>query len=198
MTPLRGSILHAETHHIDTKAIADILGSVNAIGWHPGVYFNDRRHALHGQRPRCIVGVMTDPVTGRPTGAISRTFLDCDLRKIAKAKLLGKGGGVIRLSPDEDVQEGLHLTEGLESALTAAALGLRPVWSTGSNTTMARFPVLAGIEALTIFADHDANGAGERAAGELEARWLQEGREVRTFIRDKLGDINDALRECQA
>jgi putative DNA primase/helicase len=63
---------------------------------------------------------------------------------------------------------------------------------------MAKFPLLAGIEALTIFADYDANGAGERAARELEARWLQEGREVRIFIRDKLGDINDALRECGA
>jgi hypothetical protein len=141
---------------------------------------------------------MTDPITGKPTGAISRTYLDRHQRKIGKAKSLGEGGGIIRLSPDEEVLHGLTLAEGLETGLAALSIGLRPVWSTGSNTNMAKFPLLAGVEALTILADHDASGAGERAAREVELRWRQAGREVRIFMWEKVGDINDALRHGSA
>ena len=121
---------------------------------------------------------MTDPITGKPTGSISRTYLDRHHRKIGKAKSLGGAGGIIRLSPDEDVLQGLTLAEGLETGLAALFIGLRPVWSTGSNTNMAKFPLLAGVESLTILADHDAAGAGERAAREVEARWRAAGTEV--------------------
>ena len=141
---------------------------------------------------------MTDPITGKPTGSISRTYLDRHHRKIGKAKSLGGGGGIIRLSPDEDVLQGLTLAEGLETGLAALSIGLRPVWSTGSNTNMAKFPLLAGVESLTILADHDAAGAGERAAREVEARWRAAGTEVRILKWEKLGDINDALRQGAA
>jgi hypothetical protein len=35
--------------------------------------------------------------------------------------------GIVRLSADEDVVLGLHLAEGLETALTTLAKGFRPV-----------------------------------------------------------------------
>jgi hypothetical protein len=61
---------------------------------------------------------------------------------------------------------------------------------------MAKLPVLAGIEALTIICDHDANGAGERAARELEARWLDADREVIIYRPTTVGrDLNDCIRE---
>jgi hypothetical protein len=60
---------------------------------------------------------------------------------------------------------------------------------------MGKFPVLAGIECLTLVADHDANGAGERAARETETRWLQANREVRILRAKTIGhDLNDALK----
>jgi putative DNA primase/helicase len=71
---------------------------------------------------------------------------------------------------------------------------LRPVWSTGSNTNMAKFPLLAGIESLTILADHDVAGAGERAARQVEGRWRQAAKKVRIFMWEEIGDINDALK----
>jgi hypothetical protein len=61
---------------------------------------------------------------------------------------------------------------------------------------MGKFPVLAGIGCLTLVADHDANGAGERTARVTEARWLAAGREARVIIRDAIGDVNDAVREA--
>ena len=56
----------------------------------------------------------------------------------------------------------------------------------------------SGVESLGILADHDAAGAGERAAREVEARWRAAGTEVRIFMWEKLGDINDALRQGAA
>ena len=99
-----------------------------------------------------------------------------------------------RLSLDEDVLLGLHLAEGLETALAVMAAGFRPCWSTGSSGLMGNFPVLSGIEALTIFADNDASGTGERAAREVAARWRQAGCETHSFVRDRFGDFNDAQR----
>jgi putative DNA primase/helicase len=152
---------------------------------------------LHGQKLGCIVGIMTDPVTAQPTGAISRTYIGPDCKKVCKAKTLGEGGGVIRLSHDEDALHGLFLGEGKETCLAAAALGLRPIWVTGSATTMAKFPLVAGIESLTLIADHDANGAGERAAREVETRWIAAGREVRILRAKAVGyDLNDALKRA--
>jgi putative DNA primase/helicase len=189
-----------EVRRIDVDAVRDVLGRPDAIGWHPAVFFNEPqrpvrpRHPLHGQLLGCIVAIMTDPVTALPTGAISRTYIGPDGKKVGKAKSLGQGGGVVRISPDDEVTQGLFLAEGIESALAGMSIGLRPMWATGSTSIMAKFPVLSGIEALTIVADNDANGDGKRAADEVAARWLEAGREARVIVWDEIGDINDALR----
>lgn len=185
-----------DVRRIDIRAIADVIERTDAIGWHPSVHFNKPGHELHGQRLCCIIAQMTDTVTATPTGAIGRTYVH-EGRKVGKAKTLGSPAGVVRLSLDEDVLEGLHIAEGLESALYAMARGFRPMWSTGSTAIMAKFPVLTGIEALTVFADHDAKDGGEKAARAAEARWSGAGREVRIFRREQLGDVNDAgMRAC--
>jgi Toprim domain/CHC2 zinc finger len=188
-----GEAYLAATRKIDVIALQDVLSRTDAIGWHPAVYFSEVGHALHAQRLGCIVGVMTDAVTAAPTGAISRTYLTPDLAKIGKAKTLGSPAGLVRLSEDADVLGGLHLAEGLETALAAMSKGFRPLWATGSTALMAKFPTLPGIEALTIFVDHDENDAGERAAREAEACWRAAGREVHLLRSDALGDFNDAL-----
>jgi hypothetical protein len=100
----------------------------------------------------------------------------------------------VRLSPDEEVLEGLFIAEGLETALAAMSIGLRPMWSTGSSGVLAAFPVLSGVEALNVIVDHDVNGAGERAAREVEARWRGAGEEVNLLRPGAPGDLNDALR----
>jgi putative DNA primase/helicase len=181
-----------ETRRIDTGAIADVLERTDAIAWHPSVLFREEGHALHDKRIGCIVAVLTDPVTAAPTGGITRTYLH-EGRKITEAKGLGPAG-IARLDLDERVLGGLFLAEGLETALAAASIGLRPMWSAGSTAIMARLPVVGGIEAITVLADNDANGAGERAARELAARWTEAGKSVRLWIPTSPGDFNDALR----
>jgi putative DNA primase/helicase len=208
LVPLRGTRGERslrEKRRIDTDAIADILARVDAIAWHPGVYFNQPdlskpHYDLHGRRLGCMVTRTSDPITGAYTGAIARTYVDRNLNKVGKAKTLKTSampkGGIVRLSRDDETLGGLHLVEGLESGLALIAEGFRPCWSTGSSSVMDEFPVLSGIEAVTLFADNDRKGAGLRAARAVEARWLAAGREARVIIRDKLGDINDAVMEA--
>jgi hypothetical protein len=201
VSPLRdtpGETYLRTIREIDIDAIVDVLERVDAIGWNPQVYFNKPGHHLDGKYLGAIIATMTDPVTAEPTGAISRTYLAPDGSKVGKAKTLGSPRGIVRLSLDEDVLEGLFLAEGIETALTGMAnFGFQPIWATGDRMLMADFPVLSGIEALTVIADNDKSGDGEKAARDAEARWLAAGREVRVFLPES-GDLNDALRGLRA
>jgi hypothetical protein len=67
------------------------------------------------------------------------------------------------------------------------------MWSCGSTSIMAKLPVVSGIECISVLADHDENGAGERAALELEQRWLAAGREVLVVAPAAPGDFNDVI-----
>lgn len=180
-----------DVRKINTGALADVLSSTASIGWDRESFFREDGHRLDRRNLGCIVAVMTDALTGSPTGGISRTFLH-EGQKIGKAKGLGPAG-VMRLTPDEDVLGGLHIAEGLETALAAMSKDMRPMWSTGSTSIMAKLPVLSGVECITIIADHDENGAGERAANEAGQRWLDAGREARVWTPPTLGDFNDLL-----
>ena len=134
--------------------------------------------------PPSLCAAVTDARSGKPI-SLHFTRLAADGRGKAgteqdKLLLAGhrKKGGIIRLWPDEAVTYGLALAEGIETCLAAAHL-FTPVWACVDAGNLARFPVLAGIEALTIFADHDA--AGLNAAAECANRWRKAGREVRVL-----------------
>lgn len=189
-----GETFFREARRIDTSLIRDVLERGDALRWHPRVYFNQPGHELHRHFLGCIVSIMTDARTATRTGAISRTYLDGHGHKVAKAKTLGSPAGIVRLSQDQEVEKGLFLCEGLETGLTAMALGLRPMWCAGSTSVMRNFPVLSGIESLTVIADHDLHGSGQTAAREVGARWREAGREVRIILPDEIGDLNDLGR----
>jgi hypothetical protein len=142
---------------------------------------------------RALVALITDIITADPCG-IHATYLDGDGKKLAR-KMHGRAkGGVVRLSADEDVTSGLAIGEGIETCLAA---GFEPVWACLSANTLENFPVLSGIESLTVFADNDASGTGQRAANECGRRWHAAGREVTITISDKVGaDMADELSEA--
>lgn len=140
---------------------------------------------------RAMVALITNIVTAEPQG-IHRTFLDRDGRKVDRKMLGPAGGGVVRLSADEDVTHGLAIAEGIETALAAP---FRPVWACLSAGAMEVFPVLPGIEALTILTDHDK--AGVKAANACAARWHAAGSEVTFVMPTRLGDdIADVVMEA--
>jgi len=100
------------------------------------------------------------------------------------------GGAVVMLSDFDEPTMGLVVCEGVETGIALFQREVRPVWACGAAGTLQKFPLLGGIESLTIAADADA--AGQRAADELARRWREAGREVR-IVPPVAGDWADGL-----
>jgi hypothetical protein len=126
--------------------------------------------------------------------AVHRTRLTPDGRKVDRRMLGDATEAAIKLDADETVTYGLTIGEGIETTLAARQLGFKPAWATGSVGTMGTFPVLSGIEALTLLAEADKTGANAKAINACGTRWHEAGREILTVKPKAGGDVNDALR----
>jgi putative DNA primase/helicase len=144
------------------------------------------------------VALVTDVLTVEPI-SLHQTWLAPDgsgKASIDRPRLLLKGhrkaGGIIRLVEDAEVTLGLAIAEGLETALTTMR-AFRSTWACIDAGNLAAFPVLSGIEALTIVEDHDP--AGRAAARACADRWLAAGAEVWIWhAPTEGGDLNDVAR----
>jgi hypothetical protein len=152
-----------------------------------------------GHAGPALVALVTHAETREPM-TLHRTWITADGKKAnvdPPRLLLGKHrkqGGTIRLWPDEAVTTGLAVGEGIESTLTLAKM-YRPAWSMIDANNMAGLPVLPGVEALVIAADHDL--AGLRAAEQCAKRWYDAGRQVRILKSRVPGeDLNDCARRA--
>jgi hypothetical protein len=144
-----------------------------------------------------MVALYRDAMTNEACG-IHRTFLDADGRPFIRdgrkdRRMLGRAkGAAIKLDADAEVYAGLHIGEGIETCLAARQLGYRPTWALGSAGAIADFPVLDGIEALTVFTENDE--ASTRAAESVCDRYEAAGCEA-WMLAPPAGDINDAIRQ---
>lgn len=121
----------------------------------------------------------------------------------AKKMLGSSAGAVVKLTPDDDVTIRLNIAEGIEDALTVLGnFGIAPMWATMTSGTMKAFPVLPGVEALSVFANNDLpklyggrkHQAGNEAARACAARWIADGREVSIWLPPQIGsDFNDLV-----
>jgi hypothetical protein len=136
-----------------------------------------------------MVAAMRDIWTNEIVG-VQRTRLSLIGEKLGRRVLGFAGGAAVKLDGDADVLGGLYIGEGVETCLTARCFNLRPTWALGSKDQIAKFPVLSGVETLTILAERDA----EAKVMECAERWHAAGREV--LINRPIGgkDLNDALR----
>jgi hypothetical protein len=162
------------------------------LRYHPAL-----KHPPSGLVGPALVALVTDAVTGKPL-TLHRTWIRADGEKAAvnpPRMLLGahrKAGGVVRLWPDEAVTAGLGIAEGIETALSLAH-AFQPVWACIDAGNLAALPVLAGVEAVTIAADHDP--AGISAAEACATRWTEAEREVRIVLpAQHKTDLNDMAR----
>jgi hypothetical protein len=146
----------------------------------------------------CIVAIITDIITAEPI-SLHFTFLDPDgdgKAKIDKPRLYltghRKAGGIVRLHADDEVEQGVIIGEGIETCLSYA-LEFSPVWSCLDAGNLAAFPVLPGIEGLTVLIDND--DAGRDAFEVVRERYEAAGIEVIGIRADgKPGaDINDMV-----
>jgi Toprim domain/CHC2 zinc finger len=159
------------------------------IRFHASCPFGTERHPA-------LVALIRNIETDASQG-IQRTALDPDGTAIKRdgktlRMMLGPmAGGAIKIDPDEHVEQGLCIGEGLETCLAGCQLGLRPVWAMGSVSGISSFPVLSGRDGLTLLAERD--DASARAIEACAKRWLAAGREI-IVIDPTFGDANDALK----
>jgi hypothetical protein len=161
---------------------SDIAGRV--IRFHPRCPFGL-------ERLPCMVALFRDIVTDEPV-AIHRTALTPDGRKLDRKMLGTVRDAAIKLDPDGNVTIGLTIGEGIETVLSARQGDIRPTWALGSVGAISSFPLLSGIDGLTILAETGEPSA--RAVQSCGKRWNEAGREVIVVSPPTGSDINDALR----
>lgn len=175
------------------------------------VYLRHRRLGLPAgatcirYHPRCprgadrlpaMVAEMRDAVTDEFVG-VHRTFLKPDGTGKAEVEpqrmALGvMAGAVIKVSPDTEVGLGLGICEGIEDAIAILNAGWSPVWSCISAGNLGAFPLIDGVEALTVFADADQ--AGAKAARRTVSRWQRAGRQARIALPKRAKDFDEVLQ----
>jgi putative DNA primase/helicase len=176
-------------------------------------WYRDLEDKVSGYHGPALVGLVTDVETGEPIN-LHRTWLASNgsgKAPIDKPRRLLKGHrlrGVTRLWPDEEVTLGLVIGEGIETCLAAALEGLTPVWATMTASNLAAFPVLPGLEGLTLLVDHDRPNAktGKRAGIEagltVVRRYTDAGfdseRDVRVILPPEGEDAADLVRKRRA
>ena len=157
------------------------------LRFHPRAW----RNRANGPPGPAMVALMTCPARNEPVG-VHLTYLRHDGRGKADGpaqKVMFGKRGVIRLSPDEETTLGLGLAEGIETAVAVMQrLGWRPVWAATCAGAVSTFPIISGLDAITIFADSDP--AGMRAAEACARRWSEAGREVTIWTPER-GDRRD-------
>lgn len=168
---------------------------MDALRWHPACPFGP------GVRTGAMLALVRDVVTNKPK-AVHRTAIAPDGTKRSDLGANGRltlgpvGGGAVKLTPDADVTTVLGIGEGIESTLSLRKLpefGATPVWALLAANQMARLPVLAGVDALWIAADHDPTGLA--AARSLADRWRSREVFLVQPVRSK-ADLNDVVMEA--
>jgi len=156
---------------------AEVNGAV--IRFHP--------RCLRGkERAMAMVTALRDAETDRLIG-IHRTYITRDYRRIDKM-MLGRAG-VAKLASHDAVLKAGRLTgcEGIETGLALIMQGCSPVWAFGSAGSLARCPLLPGVEELRIACDNDRSRTGWRVAQTAYWRWTDAGRVCEMRMVDRVG-----------
>lgn len=158
-----------------------------SLRWAPALRRTDDTHG-----PAMVARV--DDINGELV-AVHRTWIARDdagiWRRRDRASLGPMGGGAVRLAP---AAETLMVGEGLETCLSAMQATAMPAWAALSTSGLVGLALPPAVRVAIILADHDLNGAGERAARTAAARWLAEGRRVRIAMPPEPDtDFNDIL-----
>jgi phage/plasmid primase-like uncharacterized protein len=158
-----------------------------SVRWAPSLRLPDGTYA-----PATVARV--DNLDGELIG-VHRTWLargtEGIWRRWDRATLGCIAGGAVRLAA---AAETLMIGEGIETALAAMQAMGQPAWAALSTSGMVALALPPIVRVVVILADHDRNGAGERAARTAAQRWLAEGRRVRIAMPPEPGtDFADML-----
>lgn len=158
-------------------------------------YQSDTRKEL----PAMIARVQS--ADGRPV-SLHRTYLQGSGKAdIESPKKLMPGteplnGGAVRLfSPENNLFESgtLGIAEGIETAIAATQLSQIATWAAISTSLLEAWIPPDNIKNIVIFADHDANFAGQKSAYILANKLYNRDFLVSVEMPDEVGDFNDVL-----
>lgn len=150
-----------------------------------------------------MLGAVLDPA-GKLV-AIHRTYLRADGAKadVPEPKKLTRtagplAGAAIRLHAMR-ADGVLGVSEGIETAIAATLGSSVPTWAAVSAHGLASLAWPPGARRLIVFGDHDAGGAGQRAAAQLAERARAAGLSVSVLLPAKAGtDWADVWAQHQA
>ena len=166
-------------------------GCADVLRYHPRCPWRDEAENRTIYVP-AMVALMRSVTTDEPQG-IHRTRLTPEGVKVDRRMLGIAAETAVKLDADDEVTAGLAIGEGIETVLAARQLGFQPAWALASAGAITVFPVLGGVEALTLLAENDP--ASDRAISQCAARWHAAGREVTVVTPNFGSDLNDAIRE---
>ncbi len=163
-----------------------------SIRLHPGLTYRDETGVIGGRFPTMLARVVSSAGQGV---SLHRTYLQgASKAPVTAPKKLMQGlplpGAAIRLTA---VSEVLGIAEGIETALAAFELFEVPVWSCISAQGIESFEPPAGVREVIVFADNDANFAGQAAAYRAAHRLKLKGFEVEVVVPEIVGDWLDVL-----
>lgn len=180
-----------------------------ALRYHPRCIFDKDEHGKWVYRP-CMLALYRDIISNEPTG-VHRVGLNPDATLIGRKAMGRKRGSCVKLWPDEAIGHGLVIGEGIETTIAAAmhikhrGTLLQPAWAAIDAPGLKGFPPLAGIEYLTVLADHDNpkrknDGTiwypGQDAARTCAKRWAKAGIDAEVLTPDHGGsDFNDLIKQ---
>jgi len=159
-----------------------------SLRWEPSLRRPDGTHG-----PAMIARI--DSIDGEMIG-IARTWLDRDQdgRWVRRDRaMLGQAtGGAVRLARAGEL---LAVGEGVETSLAVLQATGIPTWAALSTAGLVSLILPPIVRTVIICADHDVNGAGERAARRAAERWwLVENRQVLIAMPPEAGtDMADVL-----
>jgi len=181
----RGTL--AETYlniHRKLQLHDDPAGGV--LRFHPACPWRDETTGKTERVPALIAAFRS--IDDGTVTAVQRIALDTAGAKVGRRMLGVVHRAAVMLDP---IGPGLAIGEGVETCMAARQLGIRPTWALGSTGGISGFPVLDGIDRLTILGE-----TGEASADAVQfvgRRWRKAGRRVRIVMPDIGGDLNDEL-----
>jgi hypothetical protein len=185
----------AETYLVETRKLKPPGPMIEVLRFAPR---HPRRTGEMIEHHPALLALLSDIHTARPCGTIN-----IYLRPDGSDRLRDKKGktswgrvadSAVMLSPFDDVTMGLIICEGVETGLALLMHNLAPVWCCGGSGNLKQFPILGGIEALTVAADADE--PGQKAAAEVIRRWRSVGRES-VAVAPPDGDWADQAKQRQ-
>ena len=146
------------------RAIPRTLCATEALRFHPGVTSLDDQR----RRPALVAAIAdhTGVLQGVQVTLLSPTGTGKAAVSTPRRVIGAMRGGAVQLTPAEP---DLVIAEGVETALSAAAVFGVPAWAALSASSLAEFTPPAVVKRLIIAADHDATGldAAEKLASRL-------------------------------